>query len=344
MFVALISSIKPEHADFNHLLAADSSETPSLRAIFVNPRSTEHHFNGVSTLKDLVIFLTFYTEERRLLNSSQPWFISEQLNSFLGCRSFFNWPDISAPPKTSLDRRCDSVLEQFESFSSANQNRQKPSKKLHHIICIIRRTPLRSLYASSGWQATPEQINVSTTALSNWMEQNPIFARENLFYAASLYSEPNDKPNGPGLHQMGRFIASLYIWTYARLTGMQTSFSDMGQRHTWNSGALRMDKPVPLDKKTPWIAGSLKVPIYLEGVGLLVDQDSAARLLKTFREALSGQRSWPCLRRRLLGAMSGIIESQLASVEPALSSNMMMQPIISDSPRSDHHNGNIQIS
>lgn len=284
--------------------------------------------------------MTFYTEERRLLNSTQPWFTSQQLNP-LGDRSFFTWPDLIVPSKTSLDRKCDSVLEQFESIVSANQDRQKPSKKLHHIICIIRRTPLRCLYASSGSQATLEQMNVSTAALSRWMEENPIFARENLFHAASLYNDPNEKLNGPGLYQIGRFIASLYIWTYFSLTGMRKSLSDMGERHTWTCGSLRMDQPVPLDKRRAWIQGRLKVPMYLEGAGMLVDQDSAARLLKRFRETLTRQKSCPSLRCRLICAISEIIENRPASLEPPMRSNMTRQPIVSDLTHPEHHNGNI---
>ncbi|KAI9038925.1 uncharacterized protein KD926_010139 [Aspergillus affinis] len=144
------------------------SELSSLRSVLINPPRTDHLFDNTSKLRDLVTFLTSYVEERRVFGSSQPWFVPERILNTRG-RAFFEWPDDVVTLKTSTDRYCDPIIERFEGLVTAHQS--PPSLFLKR------------------WQANLEQMGIAAISLSQWMSQNPIFARESLLHAASLYND-----------------------------------------------------------------------------------------------------------------------------------------------------------
>lgn len=84
---------------------------------------------------------------------------------------------------------------------------------------------------------------------------------------------------------------------------------------------LRPDRGVPDDVKNSWIQGTLDAPIYVKGVGILNNPESAIRVLKGFRLALSSHRSWPSLRHGLIYSISEVIDGRFASLSPELKSS-----------------------
>ena len=281
----------------------------------VNSLCLDQLFDNTSQLRDLVIFLTFYVEERRVLGTSQPWFAPEHILDVRG-RAFFEWPDDLVSLRTSTDRHCDPIIDRFKGLVTVDQSAPNQIMKLvYHTINIIRRTPLRCLYALTGWQANFEQMGIAAASLSRWMQQNPAFARESLLHAAALYNDLYDAGSGAGIHHLAFLIATLYIWAYVSLNGEGSGQLDISNRPCH---PLRLDKPLSAYEWRSWVLGISDAPIYVKGVGMLVNQESALRVLKGFRKSLSRYRSWPSLRYGLLYAVTEIIEGRFASYAPRM--------------------------
>lgn len=103
-----------------------------------------------------------------------------------------------------------------------------------------------------------------------------------------------------------------------------------GANQVWkiSQPPLRPDKTVPDDMKESWIQGTLEAPIYVKGGGILSGPESAIRVLKGFRLALSSHTSWPSLRHGLIYSISEMIEGRFASHSPELKSSGQRKSVI----------------
>lgn len=305
----------------------DISDTCSLKAVFTDPQYINRLADTTSRLRDFVILVTFYIEERRVFSSPRPWFAAERRGS-VGGRTFFEWPDNLIALRTPTDRLSDSIPQQFGCMSEL-WCFSKHTKVLYYLIQIVRRTPLRCLYALSGWQATPEQMGTAATVLSQWMKQHTTLARETLLHAASLYNCLHDEPNGTGFCHISFLIATLYIWAYLNLSSESVdSRGSEGRRKQCRP--LRVDRCPSLNEKQTWILGLSNSRIFLRGVGMLVGQESTLRVLKTYRRVLSSESSWLSLRRGLIYAATEMIDGRFASYAPMMRQGERRQLTLKD--------------
>ncbi|PYH39194.1 uncharacterized protein BO87DRAFT_324763 [Aspergillus neoniger CBS 115656] len=297
----------------------ESKDRPSLKTAFSNPDLLDNLLNDNSGLSNLVILLTFNVEERRLLRSTQPWFAADMATG-LSERKLYKWPDELVSFRTALDDKCDPTIKRFSVLTPILNNAPTFLKVMFHVTNILRRTPLRCLYALSGWQVTVDQMTAAATSLSHWMQQNPTLVREALLQATTLYGVLYDETTGPGSHHLAFLTASLYIWAYCIVGGEDSAAGANGTRKI-SQRPLRPDKGVPDDVKNSWIQGTLDAPIYVKGVGILNGPESAIRVLKGFRLALSNHSSWPSLRHGLIYSISEVIDGRFASLSPELKSS-----------------------
>ncbi|KAI2892315.1 transcriptional regulator family: Fungal Specific TF and C2H2 zinc finger [Aspergillus niger] len=305
---------------------ANPENTPSLKTAFSNPDLLNDLLNDNSNLSNLIILLTFNIEERRLLRSTQPWFAADMATG-LNERKLYKWPDELASFRTALDDKCDPTIKRFSVLKSISNNAPTFLKVMFHVTNILRRMPLRCLYALSGWQVTVNQMTAAATSLSHWMQQNPTLARETLLQATTLFGVLYDETTGPGCHHLAFLVAGLYIWAYCIVGGEDGS---TGANQVWkiSQPPLRPDKTVPDDMKEFWIQGTLEAPIYVKGGGILSGPESAIRVLKGFRLALSSHTSWPSLRHGLIYSISEMIEGRFASHSPELKSSGQRKSVI----------------
>ncbi|GLA98525.1 hypothetical protein AtubIFM61612_008922 [Aspergillus tubingensis] len=292
---------------------------PSLKTAFSNPDLLDNLLNDNSGLSNLVILLTFNVEERRLLRSTQPWFAADMATG-LNERKLYKWPDELVSFRTALDDKCDPTIKRFSMLTPIVNNAPTFLKVMFHVTNILRRTPLRCLYALSGWQVTVDQMTAAATSLSHWMQQNPTLAREALLQATTLFGVLYDETTGPGSHHLAFLTAGLYIWAYCIVGGEDSATGANGTRKI-SQRPLRPDKGVPDDVKNSWIQSTLEAPVYVKGVGILNGPESAIRVLKGFRLALSSHRSWPSLRHGLIYSISEVIDGRFASLSPELKSS-----------------------
>lgn len=299
---------------------------PSLKTAFSNPDLLNDLLNDNSNLSNLVILLTFNIEERRLLRSTRPWFAADMATG-LNERKLYKWPDELATFRTALDDKCDPTIKRFSVFKSISNNAPTFLKVMFHVTNILRRMPLRCLYALSGWQVTVNQMTAAATSLSHWMQQNPTLARETLLQATTLFGVLYDETTGPGCHHLAFLIAGLYIWAYCIVGGEDGTGGANGARKI-SRRPLRLDKTVPDDMKEFWIQGTLEAPIYVKGAGIMNGPESAIRVLKALRLALSSHTSWPSLRHGLIYSISEMIEGRFASHSPELKSSGQRKSVI----------------
>ncbi|GAQ43380.1 hypothetical protein AKAW_03266 [Aspergillus niger] len=297
----------------------ESKDRPSLKTAFSNPDLLDNLLNDNSGLSNLVILLTFNVEERRLLRSTQPWFAADMATG-LNERKLYKWPDELVSFRTALDDKCDPTIKRFSMLTPIVNNAPTFLKVMFHVTNILRRTPLRCLYALSGWQVTVDQMTAAATSLSHWMQQNPTLAREALLQATTLFGVLYDETTGPGSHHLAFLTAGLYIWAYCIVGGEDSATGANGTRKI-SQRPLRPDKGVPDDVKNSWIQSTLEAPVYVKGVGILNGPESAIRVLKGFRLALSSHRSWPSLRHGLIYSISEVIDGRFASLSPELKSS-----------------------
>ncbi|GKZ37456.1 hypothetical protein AbraIFM66950_009006 [Aspergillus brasiliensis] len=296
------------------LVNPEPTDRPSLRTAFSNPDLLKNLLDDSSDLSNLIILLAFNIEERRLLRSTQPWFAADMATG-LNERKLYKWPDELASSRTALDDKCDPTIRRYSKLQSISNNTPSLLKVIYHVTNILRRTPLRCLYALSGWQATVDQMTAAATSLSHWMQQNPMLARETLLQAATLYSVLYDEATGPGCHHLAFLIAGLYIWAYCIV-----SSEDANEARKIGQNPLRSDRDIPDDIKDSWVQGTLKAPIYVKGVGIVNGPESAIRVLKGLRLALSSHKSWPSLRHGLIYSISEMIDGRFASLSPEMKS------------------------
>ncbi|RAH56384.1 hypothetical protein BO85DRAFT_399575 [Aspergillus piperis CBS 112811] len=297
----------------------EANDRPSLKTAFSNPDLLDTLLNDNSDLSSLIILLTFNVEERRLLRSAQPWFAAD-IATGLNERKLYKWPDELVSFRAALDDKCDPTIKRFSMLNPISNNAPTFLKVMFHVTNILRRTPLRCLYALSGWQVTVDQMTAAATSLTQWMQQNPTLARETLLQATTLFGVLYDETTGPGCHHLAFLTAGLYIWAYCIVGGEDGTARANGTR-TISQRPLRPDKGVPDDVKNSWIRGTLDAPIYVRGVGTLNGPESAIRVLKGFRLALSNHRSWPSLRHGLIYSISEVIDGRFASLSPELKSS-----------------------
>ncbi|KAL4993522.1 hypothetical protein BDV10DRAFT_198273 [Aspergillus recurvatus] len=303
-----------------HLLAsqAENRNGISLKAAFSDPNLLDYLLDDSCDLTRTVILLTFRTEERRLLRTSQPWFAAD-IATGLKERRLYKWPDDLVSFRTALDDKCDPTIRRYAALRSVSGNTPSFLKLIYHVSNIMRRTPLRCLYALSGWQATVEQMTAAAASLSHWMQHNPVLARETFLQAATLYNVLHGQTSGTGGQHLAFLVAALYIWAYCMVAGGNSLPIAHGTRQT--SRPLRLDKPLPEEVKDAWVRGTLDAPIYVRGVGVVDGPESAIRALKGLRSSLSSHRSWPSLRKGLIYSLSEVIDGRFASHSPDLRSS-----------------------
>ncbi|GLA66484.1 hypothetical protein AtubIFM54640_009062 [Aspergillus tubingensis] len=312
---------------FRTMAGMSSNKTrPSLKTAFSNPDLLDNLLNDNSGLSNLVILLTFNVEERRLLRSTQPWFAADMATG-LNERKLYKWPDELVSFRTALDDKCDPTIKRFSMLTPIVNNAPTFLKVMFHVTNILRRTPLRCLYALSGWQVTVDQMTAAATSLSHWMQQNPTLAREALLQATTLFGVLYDETTGPGSHHLAFLTAGLYIWAYCIVGGEDSATGANGTRKI-SQRPLRPDKGVPDDVKNSWIQSTLEAPVYVKGVGILNGPESAIRVLKGFRLALSSHRSWPSLRHGLIYSISEVIDGRFASLSPELKSSGWRKSVV----------------
>ncbi|KAL4894160.1 hypothetical protein BDV59DRAFT_207213 [Aspergillus ambiguus] len=313
-----------------HLMAnQDTMDGISLKTAFSNPDLLNRLLDDSSDLTNVVILLAFYTEERRLLRSSQPWFAAD-ISTGLKERKLYKWPDDLTSFRTAVDDKCEPTIRRFAALRSVSNNTPTFIKVIYHVTNIMRRTPLSCLYALSGWQVTVEQMAAAATSLSHWMQQNPVLARETFLQAAALYSALHGETGGAGCHHLAFLVAALYIWAYC-IVGKGAGVHPIAHethetRQT--SQPLRLDKDVPDDVKESWVRGTLDAPIYVKSAGIVNGTESAIRVLKGFRCSLANQRSWHSLRHGLIYAISEMIDGRFASHSPELRSRRQRKSAI----------------
>jgi hypothetical protein len=87
----------------------------SLKTAFSDPDLLNHLLDDSCDLTKTAILLTFHTEERRLLRSSQPWFAAD-IATGLKERRLYKWPDDLVSFRTAVEDKCDPTIRRYASL------------------------------------------------------------------------------------------------------------------------------------------------------------------------------------------------------------------------------------
>jgi hypothetical protein len=214
----------------------------------------------------------------------------------------------------SVDQTLDRLLLSDEICQASSQH-DRHSRVVIHLVSILRKVPLRDIYASSGWRATTEEIKTSKSNITSWMKENQPCARQCLWHAVSIFSALRTERNFYGHDPFCFLIAALFIWSFD-LFARPSESRELGSEAGWlnSKPPTRVDRLRGKHQVQEWITFGDHDNVHITGIGLLTGVDSARRLLVDLREILLSQQPWSPLCHGLAYAISRV----LAGLHPTL--------------------------
>lgn len=263
--------------------------------------------NGLFTRR--IRALSLYVDERSLVNQMQSSRLlrslvipetdsdTEESDPYFACKRM-----LSARGSGGLVGSLDKITEEC----STNQYAPCPEKDFSsrdlivHVIGMLREIPLRSMYASMGWQASGEEVERSKERLKKHLVKNVRSARICLWHAAQIYTAMRHEDN-PGCHASLAFCISLnYIFLYDQLVSCQAS----------QDAPVRPDKLVDKPSIEAWTKSAKSVQIHITGIGIFDGRGSSSRLLIDASKILTAHKSWVGIARGLAQCCTQILAGQ----------------------------------
>ncbi|KAL4902024.1 hypothetical protein BDW74DRAFT_181182 [Aspergillus multicolor] len=318
--------------------AAHSNLTmrPGLRALLGNLYAS-NSVRGSSDLPELartILLFAFWLDERSAVQGAR------KLAAMRGQNSSASFSACSRD-LDDLFAALEPAHNQDQPFNSSPDSALHPRSVYYRVLWILRQVPLRTLHTCCGWRVSRSDTQKARHAVSEWMRAHPQTAREAFVHAATAFSMFRHATGISCLHPLWMLIPVEYLRFYQQehtrvslapeapsVTSSRTSKShghDGAQSPRTRSGAsvVRI-KPGPIGPDThlalsKWIAGTEHLSLYLPGVGLLLEERSAACLMREFQRILDdahGLVGWPLLRRRLRLNIAEILHEIVPLTQP----------------------------
>ncbi|CEJ61864.1 hypothetical protein PMG11_10381 [Penicillium brasilianum] len=176
----------------------------------------------------------------------------------------------------------------LKSLAVLNHNSKNPMlSDLYHQLMIVVHIPLKCLCILAGWLSTEDSILESKKQLSSWMNDDPPAARTTVLHAALLFKSLRSRPLNSYIEGHALLAATLTIWAYALLHPVRPE-------GTLTGPIIYLDRHMDEDQERSWILYTNESsPLYISGVGCILNAGAATRVLLEARDCLARQnREW----------------------------------------------------
>lgn len=291
---------------FHQLTSSHQLDIPqplSLKELFSLSWTANNAFVLSSDFTKLILHLVLFVEERRAIDASN----SCALLDFSHGNQI---PDSTTRPPTSyrtLDWKYELLAATDESSTSTSTSILETRNIFSHLLGIIRHIPLKQLYAYSGWYASEEEITASGTYLANWMQHNPVLARNCVVHAGAILRQVRSTSTTACYHYFCLLIAMLYLWSFERLKPDASTTREQSCQLDITGTVLKIDQRHEPRVRERWVEGSPGILIHITGVGMLSASGTSQRLVKELLRVVVSRTGWPTLRKGLIICISQLL-------------------------------------
>jgi hypothetical protein len=191
----------------------------------------------------------------------------------------------------------DAIASKHLPHRAGEQDLQDP---IVHVISILRDIPLRTIYASVGWQANVPEMQRTRERLKEYLRCNQITARICLWHAAQVYLSMRNHRYPAYYACLSFVIAVTYILLYDQILGETDPQGDL----------IRLDR---LKEKTDadiWARDGESSRVHITGIGILNSTESSRRLLVGAANILRSQRPWRNMSESLADCFAQMSEGR----------------------------------
>lgn len=273
-------------------------------ATFISQRSAS---SGVAQELDpfsrLILLISIYAEERDVTKSAESWLFRRLLSQAAGTRALQS----EIGTQSMCQEQLSSILDELASGADPGYDLFAPSKLtnqtgspcqvsaqiLYHLLSILRRVPLRTIYAISGWQTTASRTETAKKEFVSWVHSHPERARKCLWHSSMIIAALRHEDTIGFFHPLALLIAVLFLWEFLReIDPGPDPFQVVG-----SATPLRLDRLLDESQVEHWVREGDTSAFCITGMGILSGRGSANRVLKEFHRILLGQKSWLGLSR-----------------------------------------------
>lgn len=179
-----------------------------------------------------------------------------------------------------------------------------PDESTLNTMSILRHVRLREIYAFSGWQADESEILESRRYLQNWIDHEQTSVRKCIWHAGSTFRLLRSKTHMACFEPFNLLVAGLAIWTYCILQPLSKTATESPAHRP-----VRIDQLTEHRDVDEWIRGQ-GTRIHLTGVGTLVGQESARRLMAELHKVLLSKIGWTKTCQGLAFAIEQVLSGE----------------------------------
>lgn len=246
------------------------------------------------------MYLMLFVEEKQAIDASYSCALLDFDHEDQG-------PDSRTRPSPASYRRLDwkyKILEPTPSLPSEYMCGLGARYTFSHFIGILRRVPLKQLYAYSGWYASDQDVSTARTYLVSWMRENPALSRDCVVHAGALLAEIRSTPTTACYHYFCLLVAILYLRAFTTLQPQNSLALEETLFLDSPPAILKVDQHHEPSLREHWVHGGSGVLVHIIGVGMLSNLGSAQRLWKELHRILCSRRGWPTFRKALMMCVS----------------------------------------
>lgn len=259
--------------------------------------------------------LNLYMEERSVLDkiSSSPFWRLFMSSPSTAHRGPNNAPFNASQASPEIKKMTSSVEDAFETlFDASLPGDSGHGDAMFHTLSILRRVPLRHLYAFSGWQATEVDVEVSKKYLRTWVRTEPASTRWCLWHAVMALKLLKSKQYFGCDDAFHVLIATLILWAFDLLSEPSDLQSSVSRGAGWDGDQppVRIDRLSGFSSAKVWAEAGRYDRIHMTGIGILRGPDSATQLLKDCCKILLSRTAWSGLCRGIAYAIEQVLRGK----------------------------------
>ena len=175
------------------------------------------------------------------------------------------------------------------------ETRRQQQDMVVHVLAILRRIPLTTLYRATGWQTDEDGKAASGLRLGRFLHRDDTAARKCLWHAATIFMELRNVRHFACYDAFSLCVAVCYIWSYAHLgpeARRPASQSVDANPSLPQRATLRLDGLPRRRDVERWIMTGGDTDIHVTGIGLLSGSNSRFLLLTEAIRILTNQPAW----------------------------------------------------
>ncbi|KAF2823878.1 hypothetical protein CC86DRAFT_61286 [Ophiobolus disseminans] len=170
-----------------------------------------------------------------------------------------------------------------------------------HVVAILHHIPLKTVYASLGWQVSESSMRLAREMFKTFLEQKGEASRKCLWHAVGIYAMLRGVQHLACYDTLSFCVAINYIWAY-----------DCMAVPAAHGEIIRLDRQRP--KVDVWVRNGGPLRLHITGVGILNGHESRTRLMADAIKMMRSQIAW----RNISHGLAAGFEQTLRGVRPTL--------------------------